>query len=662
MADTEILNDTILEEKTPEVFIPSQKEQEVVGRVFHLFRWTADERNRNYEYMDGRNIIDYIDDSVKNFITNIDAREGIEDWQARINDPFTRNKIIAILGKVAPLIPVAEFSAVGEEDFRREQMLNDLVDFSNRVDDNEQLMFNALLEAIVKGTVVGYEGYEEKTKPVRDIVKYDSGTKIKTKDGKKKIRKVFGAIIPLEDFYPSSVGIPKIKSMPYCFWRSRMTAEQFKMVFAQYEQAKHVQPFQTFSGDETRPFYTDYISSDIREGIVEVIRYYNQDTDEFAIIANGVWLNPLSNEDVMPIPFNHKSLPFWSAIYEPFGSDFFYGKSLADKLKAVQKVLNVLHNMFLDQTFLSIFPPILVGGTDDIEDDILRPGRRITVDDATNYKELQMTAGQGFHQFVLNYTKRVMEETSIDAVQQGVAGVGERTTATEIERAAQAVTGIIGLFIMFIKWGVRDKERLRAKNVLQFYKAPMIERVLGEGASAEYKKAFNVFKIDDTVLTSGKRGLKIIEMFKDRKAMPTKKELRTQAKMTEVETGKRVEKVAINPNYLRDFEFDVKLIPNPKAQMSKATEMALQLEKTRVYMEFFPDILDREEAAIQIAEKFGDKPEKVFKLGLGQEQPIQEQGQFPGAGKIGVGQNMLRGLTGEQSVNAGARNIKQMSR
>ena len=32
--ETPILNDTIVEGKTPEVSVPSEKEQEVVGRVF----------------------------------------------------------------------------------------------------------------------------------------------------------------------------------------------------------------------------------------------------------------------------------------------------------------------------------------------------------------------------------------------------------------------------------------------------------------------------------------------------------------------------------------------------------------------------------------------------------------------------------------------------
>ncbi|RLF88998.1 hypothetical protein DRN43_04645 [Thermococci archaeon] len=654
---TETLNQKIGEEEKQIFYQYSEKEKVVVNEVFNRFTACATERNQSFEYFDGRTLTEYIDDNVKSFVTNVFERPDIEDWQARIHDPFTRNKVIAILGKVAAALPVCEFIAVGTEDFRREQMLGDLVQYADRMDDNEELMFYALLEALVKGTVIGYEGYEEKTKKVRDVKRFDSGDVLELEEGEVKIRKLVGYLVPLEDFYPSSVGIRKIQDMPYCFWRSVMPISQFRMKFSQYFKAQYVQPYATLGKDEERPFYYDYVSEGLNEGEVEVIRYYNQDTDEYVIIANGIWLNPLPGDEVSPLPFNHKQLPFWKAIYEPFGADFFYGKALPDKLKPMQEVIDVLHNMLLDQSFLSIFPPILVGGIDEIEDDILRPGRRIPVDDVNAYKELQISPPKAFHQYILEYTKRILEETSVDPVQQGIAGVGERVTATEIERAAQGVALVLGLFVNFVKWGVRDKARLRAKNVFQFYTAPLIERVLGEGGAEEYKKAFNVFKIEDTVLTSGKRGTKIIEMYRSRKEMPTRLALQTEAKMIEKETGRRTEKIAISPQYLRDFEFDIKLVPNPKAQTSKALERALLMEKIRVYMEFMPDMVDREELGAQLAEAFGDRPEKIFKKEV--IAPPPPAGRFPGAGNLGVGENLIKGAIGEEGRGASIRQMIQ---
>src|SRR3990167_902260 len=566
---------------TPYTYLPTEKEKFVVADVYPKFRDSQMLRDQNFEYFDGRNLINYIDDSVKRFVTNEDEREDIEDWQARENYPFTRNKMMAILSKAAASLPTVEFFSSGTEDLRRSQLLGDLYKQADQLDDTDELMFYALLEAGVKGTVIGYEGYEEKIKDIREIVDYDDGEGVTVKDGKKITRRVYGAIVPLEGFYPSSPGIKKIKDMPYAFWRSRMPESEFKLKLGHYPKAVNVRPYSTYNGEHgNRPFYLDYISNDVAEGHVEVLRYYNQDTDEFVICANGIWLNPMTEkttEVVMPIPFAHKSLPFWKAIYEPFGADFFYGKSLPDKLKAMQDVINVLHNMMLDQAFLTIFPPLLIAGQDDIEDDYLRPGRRIPVDDPNNFKELAMSTPGNFHQFILQYTKRVLEESSLDAVNQGVAGSGERVTATEINRAAQGVASIIGLFHSFIRWAVKDKDRLRIKNIMQFYTAPLLEQILGEGGSEEVKKAFNIFKIEDTTLSSGKLGVKIIEMFRSREALPAQTELKAQARLQEIETGKKIEKVAITPEYIRNFEFDIKIVPNTSTEMSKALQRALVL-------------------------------------------------------------------------------------
>ena len=58
----------------------TETEQAVVRDVIKQFRISADDRNRSFNYFDGRNLIDYINDSVKRFTTNVDIREGLEDY------------------------------------------------------------------------------------------------------------------------------------------------------------------------------------------------------------------------------------------------------------------------------------------------------------------------------------------------------------------------------------------------------------------------------------------------------------------------------------------------------------------------------------------------------------------------------------------------------
>lgn len=597
-------------------FVPSDVEQRVVNDVVFLFRQTQTNRDRNFQYFDGLNLIEYIDDSVRRFNTNIDEREGIEDWQAGVHDPFTRNKALGMLGRVLELLPIASFLGRGDEDHQKGIILTDIYLFTEELDDYEELMTHILLEAIVKGTAIGYEDIEYEERTIRDVE--GIGDEMTVTEKNLKTTKFIGQIVPLEEFYPSSVSIRKIKDMPFAFWRKVIPYSSFIKSFGHYRKSQVVQEKRSFGETEQRPYYNDFIDANIPDGSVELIRYYDRLRDEYIILANGVWLNPLKGEVIMPLPWNHKELPFWEVKYDIFG-DFFYGKSLPDRLKAMQDVLNVLTNMLLDQSFLSIFPPLLTAGTDPIEDDYMRPGRRTPVDTQgmsldSQFKILEMPTPSGWHQFILEYTRKVMEESSMDAVSQGISGQGDRTTAYEIRTAASGVAAMLQLFARFINMGVKRKAFLRAPNILQYGNnpdAPIVRGILTDDA-AEQMEAFQSFTIRNTALTGGRRGTRIIEMYQDKASIPPRDTLRARAELAKVDSGTETEITAVTPEYLRNYLFDVKLVTNPKSEASAEIEQAIQLKKVEIYMNYFPDMVNRQELASETAEKLGDDPTKVF--------------------------------------------------
>ncbi len=607
--------------KEQQMFQPTDKEIRVVTDIFRKFRISRDDRNRNFEYFDGINLIDYIEDSVRRFTTNVDNRENIEDWQARINTQMTRNKVLAILGKVVSVMPIAQFKGRGDEDIRKGIILTNLYEYAEDIDSYEEFMMHILLEAIVKGTAIGYEGMERKTRKLREVKGVNDDLTIS--ENKEITTRLFGQIVPLEEFYPSSVGIRNIDRMPFCFWRKQMPYIQFLSEWGDFKKSSLVQPKKTHVEELDRPFYLDFISDEVEEGTVEIIRFYDKDNDQYVVLANGLWLNPIKdkeqNEEISPLPFTHKELPFWNIKFDFYG-DFFYGKSLPDRLKSIQDVLNVLTNMLLDQSFLTIFPPMLTSGFDSIEDDYLRPGRRTPVDTQglplrDVFEKLDLGTPSGWHQFILDYTKNIMEEASIDQVQQGQAGVGGRTTAQEIKVASEGVSSLLGLFGRLINFGIKRKASLKGSNILQYWtdpKSPMIQKVLGDDSNEEFNNVFNTFKLNNAVLTEGKRGIKIIKLFSDKTKMPTKEELKATALVSEAESGMKTEIIALPPEYIRDFSFDVELVSNPKSESSKDLEKALQLEKVRVYMSFFPQQIDINELAAQTAEKMGDDPSKIL--------------------------------------------------
>lgn len=661
------------------VYKPTKREMEVISDVFYKFRSTADHRDGNWANFDGLNLIEYINEAARRFITNIDMRDDIEDWQSRFHDKFTHNKVIAFLSKIVQVLPVAEFTGRGEEDFRKAQILTNLYEYSEDLDDYEELLINILLECIMKGTAIGYEGHERHSKAIRNVT--GTGDNIRVTKQTKKTNRLYGAIVPLEDFYPSNVGIRKIKDMPYCFWRSTYSYSQFLQDFAMYSRAGQVQPKTNATDNNIEyPYYLDFISDSVREGQVEVIRYYNRDTDEYVMLANGMWLNPIKDTVISPLPFNHKELPFWDVRFELL-PNFFYGRSLPDKLKGMQDVLNVLTNMLLDQSFLTIFPPILTAGVDSMEDDYLRPGRRTPVDTmgaplAESYMPLQMGTPTGWHQFILEYTRKIMSEASLDQVQSGTAGVGGRTTAQEIRVATEGVASVLGLFARLVNYGIKRKALLRAKNIMQFWtdkNSPIVEQVLGQGGAKDFNKAFNIIKLNDTVLSTGKRGVKVIEMYAKKAEKPTKIQVQARAKLAQLETNKRVEIIAIPGEYLRDTEFDIKLAVNQKQENTRELQKAMQLEKVRVYMSFFPDIVDHVELAAQTAEIMGDDPTLVIKADAVQQSMAAagQEGATPAANgatdnglsplpQNAIAPNSVNGMMAEQGAAGNIQDIQRL--
>ena len=141
----------------------------------------------------------------------------------------------------------------------------------------------------------------------------------------------------------------------------------------------------------------------------------------------------------------------------------------------------------------------------------------------------------------------------------------------------------------------------------------MVELIGGEGASEKANKAFNTFKVDSAILSNGKRGAKIIEIYKDVQDMPTAEEQKIKSDVYELTNNKKIEYVAINAAYISGMDFDIKLVASTKNDVNKDMEKALALEKVRVYKTFFPNLINDEELLADLAEKMGDDPAKIIK-------------------------------------------------
>lgn len=613
--------------KDGESFKPSEKESQVVTQTLTMFRRSQQDRDRAFAYFDGMNLVTYIEDSVERFNTNLFLRDEMEDWQSGFNDGFTRNKVLSMVGKLIEQLPIASALPRGEEDVLRAQIITDLYQYTEELDDYENLMSMFVLELIVKGTAIGYEDIEYQKKKIRDVK--GIGDKMTVSETVIKTTKFYSELVPIEEYYPASVGIMDVKNQPYSFWRKIMDYAKFKELYGHYKKAELVEgkkSAQTVGG--VIPYYMDYISSDVVEGQVELIRLYDSMNDQYIMIANGLWINPLGAvEEVQPMPWTHKEQPFYSAIYEPFGM-FFYGKSLPNKLSSMQDVLNVLQNMMMDQSFLSIFTPIITAGFDDFEDDFIRPGRKTSIDTGglslqSAIMPLQFPTPTGWHQYILEYTRRIMEESSLDRTSSGQTGTGsERTTAFEIQVAASGVASILTMVARYLNSAIKRKATLRIKNLLQFGFQPNATIVPGVLADKDTTKPFATFSFANTKLSKGERGARILELYRSEEDLPGVEQTEARAVVASIEQGKKIEVTAIAPQYIRDVSFDVKLALDSRREHSSMAEQGMLLQQIQILSQVGGDMVDLEEPLTRLAISMGLDPTKIIKG----PQPPAEQG------------------------------------
>lgn len=603
--------------------VESKREQEVAAEAYSLFRQWRDNRNQVLSLFGGMTLIDYVDESMYRYVTSVYERDNIEDWQGVMHVPMTRNKINNISGRAIQSMPIGQIKGRGIGKHRRATILNNLYEHSEETNKYALTMADVITEAMVKGTAFVYEGHIKEVNLNRDVK--EDGQEIIKRVVKNKLHT---QIVSIEDFYPSDIFVNTIEDLPGCAWREVLPKSEFMMKYGAFDKAKQI-PEYNLADQDSWPNYRDDNKLRLDDGCVEILHIYKKDTDEYLILANTFWINPIKLADdsivTSPLPFAHKSLPFFSMKFEHLSSNFLYGKSMPDKLREAQDQLDVMTNMVYDQSIMALFSPIITSSTDYIEDDFLRPGRRIAIDTGgksinDSVKELKISPPSGWYQFILGYTKGIVEDASVDALSSGsTAELADRTTAAAVETAAAGIASTLSYFGLQIQEAVKSKVKLRIGNILQIYfdkSNPISHKVTGE--TIEYvNQAFNEFSIENAELSPDKdgkirRGRKIIQVYTKDK-MPNADDLQAQALVEKATTGKQVEIIAIPDSYIKEmFDYDVVIVADKRLEKTQATEQAVAMFKAQTYMQLFPEMINKEELAAQLMEANGDDPSRFL--------------------------------------------------
>ncbi len=580
-----------------ELYKPPEETMRFIYEVYDkLIRWRS-LRDQPCKQFSQQAFLDYLQDARQKFWGYLPLSFDVDTPQFFF--PETRNQIIGILAKIANLKMKPRFEGVKGFDLMTATVLNDLFEYWKRGSNRKISNFWQFLYNIINGTVIVFTAYNSNIRKVKNITMHnpesgETSYQEETLDESD----VEDIICNLEDTYLPKIWEPDIQQQDEMIWRTLLKWADFKNAFKGYSNSTTVVPGSQFADSS---IFADFLSYDVMgSDFVEVIKYFNKPKDQYAIIANGVLLNPLirdGKEEIAPLPWNHKKLPFSKTIFEPIDTNFFYGIPLAQKVKSPQEALNMLWELMLEREIRSVTAPII---TNDPSMELgleFKAGRVYQVQaDVNQFKELSVQGtGQSF-QNAIQALQGILQRT-------GSGGAGPSTpsrqphSATEDAQITQEKKESAGLYYMFYQDLLEQKAWLTIKNMIQFYTSTKTEQVLGE------RKFNKIISLAELKLYGGGMGNHEIRITS---SPHSGDELKKESYLRSLFKKERVDIIEVTPDALRKMNFDIKI--NFEMENSPETERALYLDYISTVIKLFGQtgLVSMKKMLYRTVEKFGE--------------------------------------------------------
>ena len=471
------------EDDKKEGFNPSDEEVKVVGRVYQRYLDMKQERDKARREFDNRTLTEYVNDSMDayNGIVDDEIKASKETWQSLIWDHKTRSKVKTLVAMIVSARPFVSILGKNRKSDEYASQMLDIYEDTWKQEKGSYKLYLQALSALNKGTIIVEECYTEEKKKVKtiDSVNKETGEidfteKEVIKGG---VGKVESKIIPLLDFYPNE---NSAEIEHDCCVLKQFNRKDFENKFGKYPNAEFAKTGNIYFDLESKSYKEQTLTPN---DLMDVLFYYNEDWDEYIILADNIWLNKQKGDKVAPIPFDHKRLPFAKTVFELADENCFYGKSLPDLMRGEQDPTNALERLMVDREILSLNRGFFLGAGVEIESYALSPGSvtKLTGPSGVPIQQMIMEqdmngANQSGFQMLQLLKNNADLNTSVDSTAQGVHS--GRKTARESVILDENSKRNAGPFSLHIYKLLTDRAELRIENIKQFYTEPLQMAVL----------------------------------------------------------------------------------------------------------------------------------------------------------------------------------------
>lgn len=447
----------------------TDKELDVVNTAYYDFiKWRA-LREGNIQQFQGNSAESYWRKSRQLFWNSVTTpSEDLRELGLEFSIPFVRKEVMDFLARLSSQNYKPRLNGEGLDVYGIKVLQGMLDKWRFHSNDKVEKFFD-LLYGQVNGTLCKFVGYNDSKLTYRYLTSYKSETDFTIKEEDKAYwDDVWTEIVPIEDIYLPKIWERNIQKQGRVIWKTEMDWKDFKAEFKSFDNAEYVYPGNQFA--ENSLYYRLLSGAQITSSDrVQVLKRWDIFKDEYVVIANGVWLNPIgkgAKQEIAPNPFDHKMMPFTWGIAEPIDEKFAYGLALPFKIKDTHKLRNMSLTMMVEREFRAIDPPIL---SSDFEAPKLIYGQHkvIPVNDVNAYKELRLQDASPQFSNMMGELGGIMSSLS----QGGPSGGSSHQprSAREMAQLAQIRQEAMANSTTMYYDLIRQETLLMLRTALQFY-------------------------------------------------------------------------------------------------------------------------------------------------------------------------------------------------
>lgn len=409
---------------------------------------------------------------------------GEDEWQSNHFVPLTTSVVESALSEVIDQSPQPLILPRGSEDVPKVTVMSHIFTYTWETSDSDLEFEDIIHDAFIEGTGIGQEYFYADIRKIKTSLKEG-----KTQDWNEEDQTAYNGCylecVKNDDFFVDD----NARSFrgPFaardCIRRYIMHIDDFKAFFSgptwdPFKNAAKVTP-----GGNTN-YYEWYKPP---QGIdhskyVEVLWYWSEKPDDWlCVVANDVMV-------VMgPNPYKHKLLPFARAL-DVKRTHRFYGKGEAALLESIQDEMNTLRRMIIDRNHLDIDKMFIGSNRLNLneEDLIARPHGFIPSDDPNGMKAVEY--GDIPRSVELSLKHLEDDGTIVTGINPRAQALPTTGTATEAAILKESTLKRIRLKVRRIEREFLTRiARLRVSNILQYYSQPVLEEIVGDAATQQYK-------------------------------------------------------------------------------------------------------------------------------------------------------------------------------